>query len=176
MATHRAPKQWSLTKVETVNSFENWKENLKYVLSLDPSFAPFLMSGFTWDKKTRAAPNRGFTNDPETVDEAVRKTAAQKVTHLELMLGQIANYCPVISRNTLLKILRRLNQFSKLYERTMAFNPAEPTSLTWPTSSLNTVNDQKTYSNGSWPLLRTIYLPQEEEFPITVTNPQRKKN
>ena len=103
MATHRAPKQWTLTKVETVNSFENWKENLKYVLSLDPSFAPFLVSGFTWEKKTRAAPNRGLTDDPNTVAEAVRKTAAQKVTHLELMLGQIANYCPVISRNTIVK-------------------------------------------------------------------------
>ena len=104
MATHRAPKQWTLTKVETVNSFENWKENLKYVLSLDPSFAPFLVSGFTWEKKTRAAPNRGLTDDPNTVAEAVRKiTAAQKVTHLELMLGQIANYCPVISRSTIVK-------------------------------------------------------------------------
>ena len=86
-----------------MNSFENWKENLKYVSSLDPSFAPFLVGGFTWEKKTRTAPYEGFTDDPQTVDEAVRKTAAQKVTHLELMLGHIANYCPVISRNTIVK-------------------------------------------------------------------------
>ena len=35
--------------------------------------------------------------------EAKRKTAQQKVSLLELMLGQIANYCPVISRNTIVK-------------------------------------------------------------------------
>lgn len=32
-----------------------------------------------------------------------RRTAAQKVAHLELMHGQIANYCPIISRNTIVK-------------------------------------------------------------------------
>ena len=32
-----------------------------------------------------------------------RRTAQQKVNFLELMLGQIANYCLVISRNTLVK-------------------------------------------------------------------------
>ena len=32
-----------------------------------------------------------------------RKTARQKVNSLELMLGQIANYCPVILKNTLVK-------------------------------------------------------------------------
>jgi hypothetical protein len=42
---------------------------------------------------------RGFVDDGEDVAEANRRTAAQKCTHLELMLGQIANYCPTISRN-----------------------------------------------------------------------------
>ena len=32
-----------------------------------------------------------------------RRTAQQKVAHLELMLGQIANFCPIISRNTIVK-------------------------------------------------------------------------
>ena len=35
--------------------------------------------------------------------EARRRTAAQKNVHLELMLGQIANFCPVILRNTIVK-------------------------------------------------------------------------
>ena len=103
MATHRAPKQWSLTKVENVNSFENWKENLRYVLTLDPNFAPFLVDNFRWEKKTRANPNRGFIDDVAPVPVERRRTAAQKVTQLELMLGQIANYCPVISRNTIIR-------------------------------------------------------------------------
>ena len=46
---------------------------------------------------------RDFVNDGEDVAEANRSTAAQKCTHLELMLGQLANYCPIISRNTFVK-------------------------------------------------------------------------
>ena len=44
---------------------------------------------------------RGFTDYGEEV--ATRLTAQQKVNFLELMLGQIANYCPIIARNTLVK-------------------------------------------------------------------------
>ena len=101
MAAVRAPKQWSLTKEETITSFESWRQNLKYVLSLDANFAAFLVDGFEWDKKTRAAPLRGFVDDDEDVPQAQRRTANQKTIHLELMLGQIANYCPVISRNSI---------------------------------------------------------------------------
>lgn len=102
MAT-RAPKQWCLTKTETINSFENWKQNLIYTLSLDANFAPFLVEGASWLKKSRTEPLRGFTNDGDAIPAARRHTADQKVNLLELMLGQIANYCPIISRNTILK-------------------------------------------------------------------------
>ncbi len=95
--THRAPKQWCLTKVETVNSFENWRQNLVYTLSLDTEFVPFLVDGARWEKKTRASPFRGFTDDDDDVPAARRRTRQQKISTLELVLGQIANYCPVIS-------------------------------------------------------------------------------
>jgi hypothetical protein len=52
----RAPKQWCLTKHETVNSFENWRQNLIYSLSLDKNVAPFLVAGFKWQKKTKTTP------------------------------------------------------------------------------------------------------------------------
>ena len=103
MATIRAPKQWSLSKTETITSFEAWRQNLVYTLSLDHNFAPFLVEGFTWVKKTATVPLRGFTDDDETVPEASRRTAAQTVNLLELMLGQIANYCPIIARSTIVK-------------------------------------------------------------------------
>ena len=99
--TPRAPKQWCLTKTETVTSFENWRQNLLYILSLDPQFAPFLVEGGTWQKKSKANPLRGFTDDPSSSTN--RRTAQQKVNMLELMLGQIANYCPIISRHTIVK-------------------------------------------------------------------------
>ena len=109
MASSRAPKQWCLSKNETVNSFENWKQNLQYTLALDPNFAPFLKDGFDWEKKTKTSPLRGMTDDGEDVPEAQRHTAHQKCTMLELMLGQIANYCPVISRTTIVKNSTSIN-------------------------------------------------------------------
>ena len=45
--------------------------------------------------------NRDFTND--SVPEAGRRMATQKVVHLELILVKIANYCPIISRNTIVR-------------------------------------------------------------------------
>ena len=54
-------------------------------------------------RKTSATPLRGLENDGEDIPTTTRRTAAQKLTHLELMLGQIANYCPIIVRNTIVK-------------------------------------------------------------------------
>ena len=103
-ASIRAPKQWCLSKSETINTFENWKQNLTYTLSLDSNFAPFLTSGASWLKSSKTTPLRGFTDDGDEINPADRrKTAQQKVSLLELMLGQVANYCPVVSRNTIVK-------------------------------------------------------------------------
>ena len=103
MASLRALKQWTLTKQETITSFEAWRQNLQYTLSLDPNFATFLLEESTWLCKTSAAPLRGLENGGEDIPTATWRTAAQKLTHLELMLGQIANYCPVIARITIVK-------------------------------------------------------------------------
>lgn len=102
-STLHAPKQWCLSKVETINSFVNWKKILLYCLSLDNNFAPFLAEGVTWLKKTKAKPLRGFEDDVTDIAASKCLTAQQKVSFLELMLGQIANYCPLISRSTLVK-------------------------------------------------------------------------
>ena len=106
-ASPRAPKQWQLTKIETITSYESWRQNLIYVLSLDKNFVPFLDA--TWQKQTTANPRRGLTDDGTAVPEAKRLTAAQKNAHLDLLLGQIANFCPVISRNSIVKHSTSLN-------------------------------------------------------------------
>ena len=54
----RAPKQWTLSKRETITSYECWRQNLQYTLSLDANFAPFLVDQATWGKKTNASPLR----------------------------------------------------------------------------------------------------------------------
>jgi hypothetical protein len=92
-----------LASATSLTSFEAWRQHLQYTLSLDPNFAGFLIDGFTWQKKTNAQPLRDFADDGEDVAEANRRTAAQKCIHLELILGQIINYCPIISRNTIVK-------------------------------------------------------------------------
>lgn len=102
-ATHRAPKQWCLTKTETMNTFENWKQNLLYCLSLDTAFSTFLEDTASWERATKGNATRGLMNDDATVPADSRRTAQQKVKALNMMLGQIANYCPVISRNTITK-------------------------------------------------------------------------
>ena len=109
-SSHRAPKQWSLGKNETVNSFDSWRQNILYTLSLDKAFSPFLEDGFQWTKKSKTSPYRNFVDDNVDVPEANRLTKVQKSNMLDLMLGQIANYCPIISRNTIVKNSTSLQQ------------------------------------------------------------------
>lgn len=101
--TYRAPKQWCLSWHETLNSFKSWKENIIYTLSLDPDFTDLLKDDVTWLKKSPENPLRGFVDDATTIPVATRKSATQKVCKLELLLGQIANFCPVISRNQIIR-------------------------------------------------------------------------
>ena len=105
----RAPKQWTLSKQETITSYEYWRQNLQYTLSLDANFAPFLVDQATWGKKTNTSPLRDLRDDSDDTPGLIRRTAQQKVAHLELMLGQIANFCPIISRNTIVKNSTSMN-------------------------------------------------------------------
>ena len=116
--SNKAPKQWSLGKEESVNSFNAWKENLIYVLSQDKNFVEFLQPNVTWLKNSCADINRGFTDDVVTdpPTEGTR-TKEQKVAQLNLLLGQIANYATIISRNQIVKNSVSLNDvWSKLRE------------------------------------------------------------
>ena len=70
---------------------------------------PFLADNFKWYKKSPTVPFRGLTPDGEKVSTTRQHNACQKCLHLELMLGQIAKCCPVISRNTIVKNSRSVN-------------------------------------------------------------------
>ena len=106
-AAQRAPKQWQLTKNETILSYESWRQKVMYILSLENNFVPFLEA--TWQKQTATNPRRGLTDEGSSVPEAKRLTAVQKNAHLDFLLGQIANFCPVISRNSMVKHSTSLN-------------------------------------------------------------------
>ena len=101
MNSNRSLKRWSIAKNETITTFEAWRQNLQYFLSLDANFAPFLADNFTWLKKSSTAPNIGLKPDGDDVPTTRRRTAFQKNLHLDLMLGQIPNFCPVISRSSI---------------------------------------------------------------------------
>ena len=95
-----APKQKELRTIETITSFNAWRDNFIYILSINKNFARFLTPNTTWGKFSSATPNRGFTDDTEGDN---RVTKEEKVKQLDLFLGQIANYAPVISRNQITK-------------------------------------------------------------------------
>ena len=102
-ATSRAPKQWCLGKSETITSVESWWQNLTYTLAQDTAFSQFLSPGVKWLPKSKSSQLRGFTDDGANVEAAKRQTAVQKVATLEMMLGQIANFCPVIAQGNIIK-------------------------------------------------------------------------
>ena len=75
----------------------------KQLLELKAKSGPFLADGITWEKMTKTQTLRSFTDVGETVPLSQRRMAPKKVNFLELMLRQIANYCPAILRNTIVK-------------------------------------------------------------------------
>lgn len=87
-----APKCRILTSNETQGSFETWKETLLFNLTLEGTFEFLLDDGYKW--KTVSENNRGLEAD---VGENA-KTAKQKAAILSMLLGTIAGYAPVISR------------------------------------------------------------------------------
>ena len=94
MTTRFAPKTRILTNDESPSSFETWKENLVFNLTIDGSFEEFLVEGFSWSSPS--VENRGLING--TGEDTPRRTAKQKLAYLNLMLGSIASYAPIISR------------------------------------------------------------------------------
>ena len=113
MTSFRPPKPWVLKEEgENITSFASWQSNIKYHLSLNNDFAPYIDPAFTWNKSSTA--NRGLTSDPTDVAAAQRKTAAQKNAQLEHMLGIIAQYAPSLIRN---EIINRSTSLSWIWER-----------------------------------------------------------
>ena len=93
----RPPRPWVLTEEETINSFANWQSNLKYYISLNDEFAPYLTA--EWQKASTA--HHGLQDDAAVIANA--KTGAQKAIILDRMLGIVAQYSPSLLRNDIMK-------------------------------------------------------------------------
>ena len=86
------PKQWPHGEVETFSSFECWRNNLPFFLSLNKDFDQFLSSNCS--KKSHIGPGRVPSDTVDQMPDA-------KFVLLERMLGQIANYAPIVSRKSI---------------------------------------------------------------------------
>ena len=101
---------------ETISSFEAWKGNLIYSFMLDKNFSEFLEDGFEWLPKSSKQPNRGLA-DVIKSDGTVIIPAAQRVKYLEICLGRVAGYAPVISRAT---IVQKCRSFKEIFQKLRA--------------------------------------------------------
>ena len=89
------PKQRTLTESESQTSFESWRESMIFHISLDNKSARFLPSGdiSSWT----IAEDRGFADDDEGFNLETKMNKAAKAALLNILLGSIATYAPVIS-------------------------------------------------------------------------------
>ena len=113
------------------------------------------MDGATWQKKTKSDPLRGFTDDNDTIPANSQLTAVQKVLNLELMLGQIANFVPIISRNTIVENSTSMNMYLASHTTTFWFPK-----YWWPFLGLQ-FNQIKNWRKTRGPLPETNQLTED---------------
>ena len=115
----KPPKVTELSRNETLSSFLAWKGNLIYNLALNPHFADFLNDDVRWEPKS-VSNVRGLNNLVEIDVNQCRRvvaTGAQRAKFLDTMLGMIAGYAPIISRNI---IVRDCNSLKEVFHKIRA--------------------------------------------------------
>ena len=123
MASFRPPKPERLTENESITSYTSWKENLKYNLSINKDFAPFLEPTFTWRKPS--VTSRGLIDDADPIPEDRRKTAAQKCIQLDHMIGYIAQFSPSLLYNDIVHRSISLESIWKRIRKHYSFHRSE---------------------------------------------------
>ena len=104
----KPPKVIELSRNETLSSFLAWKGNLTYNLALNPHFAEFLGEDARWVPRSENQ-TRGFLNLlDDTRERRIVATGAQRAKFLDTMLGMIAGYAPIISRNIIVRDCRSI--------------------------------------------------------------------
>ena len=90
-----------------------------YVLNLDDNFKAFLKPNAVWADDDVG--NRGLVADTDGPDE-LKKTGVEKAQQLNLMLGQIANYCNVIARHQIVNESTSLDSIWSMIREHFGFN------------------------------------------------------
>ena len=63
MSIQLGPKLRQLNQTETLSTLESWMSQVRYNLTLNKDFLPYLKIGAKFGRKTRAKPNRDLVND-----------------------------------------------------------------------------------------------------------------
>ena len=122
-SSFRVPKPEKLSENETITGFASWKQNIRYNISLNNNWAPFLEPAYTWSKKS--VTNRGLVSDGDGVDENRRKTAVQKCIQLDRMIGYVAQYSPSLLYNDIVNRSTSLDWVWKRIRKHYSFQPSE---------------------------------------------------
>ena len=85
---------------KSIQEFENWKHSVLYSLRLDGDYKEWLKPNAQFGKKTAHKPHRDL-KDVGTGTERV--TAETRCNDVDFMLEQIAQYCPKIPHNDIVK-------------------------------------------------------------------------
>ena len=106
------PKIIPLGDHETLNTLEQWRQNVLYHLRINEEFRPYLNSHF--GKKTKHSPTRDLedTTEQQTLKNeqgqdvratVIIKSKEDKCFAVDTLLEQIANFAPTIPRNDIVK-------------------------------------------------------------------------
>ena len=114
---------------------------------------------------------RGVTDDVADIAVVSRRTAAQQLNILELMLGQSANCCPLLSRNTMVLNYSPSNQYGKPSGFTTASSQHVVTSSILQASAFIPTRNAKIWSL----LWKTIFSQLTVIYPITANSPLKTK-
>ena len=114
MNSNKAPKQWSLTKNESITGYEAWRQNLQASQrQCRPLFSKRFFVAETVIHSLRLIEK---TSQPRVDVPLIRRTCTwssyeyyvncghtNEMKMWSSQLGQIANFCPINSRNTFVK-------------------------------------------------------------------------
>ena len=154
---NRTRKQWPLEVSETITSFERWKSNLVYNIRQDASFAPFINS--SWNKFSKKETNkyRGLLDDTDATepDKNKQKNRAAKLADLELMLEMVANWAPIISRQS---IIKHSTSLESIWQAIRAHYGIQTISSTSLRSNSSMAKDTRIYISALWHSLKTTSL------------------
>jgi hypothetical protein len=94
-------KQRILTEHETESTYTTWQQSIMFQFVIDSKFSRYTDQADLGKWQDTSIPNRGYTNDATTGEgvllAATQMTAVQKAQILQVLLGSIATFAPVIS-------------------------------------------------------------------------------